>query len=899
MARSAAEHPSAATWSTLLSRKLVASRAALAQRLALAPETALIVGLVVVGLVAHGINMFQYPALNRFDDEGVYLSQAWAVIREHQLAPYAYFYDHAPAGWLLLAGWMLLTGGPHAFGLAVDSGRTFMLLLHLAMVVLLYRLARKLGCPVWAAALATLLFSVSPLAVYYQRAVLLDSFMLFWVLLSLDLLLDDWGRLSRVALSGCCFGLALLSKETAAFLLPAMVFFAIQQRQQHHGHFAVVGWLLPMLMVASLYPLFALLRGELLPAGQSLRFFIFNVDTGPGLSLVDSVRWQATRGGGGLLNLNNQFWTLLRTDWLVKDPVLFAGGAVASILNLVRGLRSRAALGAGMLGVFPLLYLARGGVVFDFYVLLTIPFFCLNIVLLLAALARRTPLAASAPAGIMSTALFGLLVVSYGRAGSLQPLYDQHSGQANRDAVDWIKQHLPAQSYMVAGSDVWTDLHEPGLGGLAFPNVHSHWKVGADPAIRDGVFHDDWRTVDYLVLSPQVKQDISDASITVAQAAMQHAHVVTSWNIDGSQIEVWKVDKPGSTEADLLAGSAGYMERHFGASGGYVSADGSVTSESQGYAMLRAVWLNDRPAFDQAWSWTGAHLLNTSGLPSWLWKDGAVVDQHTAADADTDTALALLMAGKRWNDPSLAEAGSRMVSSIWTNEVTTVGDTSYLTGGNWAPADAVIGINPSYFAPYAYRVFAQADPSHGWMKLVDSGYRVLFDSSSASLGYAQSAGLPPNWVGLDKASGKLVPFNGGKDDVNSYGYDAARTYWRVAVDLRWSNDGRARTFLEQAGFLRDEVQRAGTPSAVYQHDGQPLQRSPSVVGDIGALAALLTLDPNLANGLYAQQLIGGVSGAGSSSHWSNANDLYAQEWAWFGVALYGDAVPNLWNPNSP
>jgi endo-1,4-beta-D-glucanase Y/4-amino-4-deoxy-L-arabinose transferase-like glycosyltransferase len=879
---------------SVLGRRFTASRAALAPWLAIASEPALIIGLVVAGLAAHGINMFQYPALNRFDDEGVYLSQAWAVIREHQLAPYAYFYDHAPAGWLLLAGWMLLTGGPHAFGLAADSGRTFMLLLHLAMVVLLYRLARKLGCPVWAAALATLLFSVSPLAVYYQRAVLLDSFMLFWALLSLDLLLDDWGRLSRVALSGCCFGLALLSKESAAFLLPAMIFFAIQQRQHHHGHFAVVGWLLPMLMVASLYPMFALLRGELLPAGQSLRFFIFNIDTGPGLSLVDSVRWQATRGGGGLLNLNNQFWTLLRTDWLVKDPVIFIGGAVASVVNLLRGIRSRTALGAGLLGVLPLLYLARGGVVFDFYVLFTIPFFCLNLMLLLVAVARHTPVARTTPAAIMSTSIFGLLLVGYVRAGSLQPLYTLHSGEANREAVAWIKQHLPAQSYVVAGSDVWADLHEPGSDGPAFPNVHSHWKVGADPAIRDGVFHDDWRTVDYLILSPQVKQDIGNAGIAVAQAAMQHAHVVTSWDVDGSQIELWKVDKPGSTEASLLAGSASYMDHHFGASGGYVSANGSVTSESQGYAMLRAVWLGNRPAFDQAWGWTSAHLLGPDGLPAWLWKDGAVADRHSAMDADTDTALALLMAGKRWDDPLLIAAGRHMASAIWTNEVATVAANPYPTGGNWAPADAVVGINPSYFAPYAYRVFAQADPNHAWMKLVDSGYRVLFDASSANLGYSRSAGLPPNWVGLDKASGKLVPFNGGKDDVNSYGYDAARTYWRIAVDLRWSNDGRARTFLQQAGFLRDEVQRTGAPSAIYQHDGLPRLRSPSVVGDTGAVAALLTLDPNLANSLYAQQLVGGAAG-GNSAHWADANDLYAQEWAWFGVALYGDAVPNLWN----
>ena len=162
---------------------------------------------------------------------------------------------------------MALTGGPHTFGSAIDSGRVLMLLLHLAMIHRLYRVARKLGCapprpPWWPPVLALAAGDLLP------APVMLDNMMLFWVLLSLDLLLDGQGRLSRIVLSGVCFGIALLSKETAIFLAPAMLFIALQERRRHQGRFGVGGWLLATGLVVSLYPLYAGLQGELLPLGR-------------------------------------------------------------------------------------------------------------------------------------------------------------------------------------------------------------------------------------------------------------------------------------------------------------------------------------------------------------------------------------------------------------------------------------------------------------------------------------------------------------------------------------------------------------------------------------------------------------------------------------------------------
>jgi endoglucanase len=206
-----------------------------------------------------------------------------------------------------------------------------------------------------------------------------------------------------------------------------------------------------------------------------------------------------------------------------------------------------------------------------------------------------------------------------------------------------------------------------------------------------------------------------------------------------------------------------------------------------------------------------------------------------------------------------------------------------------------LALNPSYFSPYAYRVFAEVDPLHDWQGVIDTGYDTLFAASSQPLGATQSAGIPPDWVGLERATGAVVPIQLDGRDTTRYGYDAPRTYWRVALDARWSDDGRADTYLRLAGFLRDEAARKGYVSAVYGHDGRVLEESPSLVSVAGAIASLLTLDPSLGHQLFANQIMGGASRSDVGVAWGDSSDLYAQEWAWFATALYASAVPDLWH----
>jgi endoglucanase len=229
--------------------------------------------------------------------------------------------------------------------------------------------------------------------------------------------------------------------------------------------------------------------------------------------------------------------------------------------------------------------------------------------------------------------------------------------------------------------------------------------------------------------------------------------------------------------------------------------------------------------------------------------------------------------------------------------VVVVNGEPYLTAGEWAANEPILVLNPSYFSPYAYRIFNEIDPERGWWELIDTSYRVIFESAEAPLGKDESAGLPPDWIGLDPNTGELVPveLTTVEGETTVYGYEAARTYWRLALDYRYVEDGRAGRFLELAGFLADEVEAKGFVSAVYAKDGVVIEPDPSMVGMAGALASLLHHSPEVGQEIYLRHIWQSAQRyADRSISWGNPHDLYTQEWGWFATALYADALPNLW-----
>ena len=153
------------------------------------------------------------------------------------------------------------------------------------------------------------------------------------------------------------------------------------------------------------------------------------------------------------------------------------------------------------------------------------------------------------------------------------------------------------------------------------------------------------------------------------------------------------------------------------------------------------------------WSWTDANLATPGdGLFASLWSGGRVADSHDrASDADLGhcpgVAATRLGAGF-WQCRRAPGTAIRLLGAMWQNDVVSINRMNVLTAGNWAKTQVSPGpvINPSYFAPYAYRTFAHRGPGAS----VDNAHRQFLHASRRvqlprhSDG-TPAVGLPPNW----------------------------------------------------------------------------------------------------------------------------------------------------------
>ncbi|MGV9641330.1 ArnT family glycosyltransferase [Streptomyces sp. NPDC003333] len=494
--------------------------------------------LLVAILVVQGWNIADYPALS--DDEGTYLAQAWAVQEGRGLAHYTYWYDHPPLGWIQIA---VLTWIPSALSpgsMTVGTMRAAMLVVSAISAVLVYVLGRRLSLPRWAAGLGMVLFGLSPLSVVLQREIFLDNLAVMWTLLAFALAASPSRHLWHHFGAGIAAATAVLTKETMLFVLPAVLVTMWRHSHRDTRKFALTGAITACALIGLSYPLFALLKGELLPGSGHV-------------SLWDGITYQMTRPGSGfILDEGSGSWGVLQS-WLYYDRVLIVGGLAGALLLLVTwrwSVTARALAGpSAAVVILGLVALRPSGYLPAMYVIQALPFLALVLAggtasVAHAVLRRRRAESEPRPVTAGRYALAAVLAIA---AGSyvVPRWYDGDrtavTADANapyRAASKWLATEVedPADTRVLVDDALWLDLvhagYEPGRGVIWF------YKADLDPAVTKTMPRG-WKDLDYVVASPTVRRDAVD--LPNVKAAMEHSEPVAVFGSGEDRIEIRQI----------------------------------------------------------------------------------------------------------------------------------------------------------------------------------------------------------------------------------------------------------------------------------------------------------------------------------------------------------------------
>jgi hypothetical protein len=306
---------------------------------------------------------------------------------------------------------------------------------------------------------------------------------------------------------------------------------------QYNSRFSRLAWLFPAFAIISTYLVFAALRGELFhfPSGAS----------DSSVSLFRTLFWQTGRKS------DNLFLQNLKFDWLRRDYLLLLSGALVTITYAVRGNVKKKFV--SFLSALMFFSLMKGGAGLDFYILPMLPLLAMINAFIIHDILRWV----GAQGWTISTVkitdrscifpIFTLLLGAVILGANLRnypEIFTLQQTKLQHDALAWVRQHIPTQSRLAIDDDLWVDLQAGGVDRQRYPYAHSHWKIEGDPEIYHDILKDDWRNVDYLVLTPGLGKRFKEKGGVILQPAYLNSETVAMFADGTASIEIRQVRKP-------------------------------------------------------------------------------------------------------------------------------------------------------------------------------------------------------------------------------------------------------------------------------------------------------------------------------------------------------------------
>jgi len=478
------------------------------------------------------------------DDEGTYVAQAVAV-QNGGLAPYTYWYDHPPFGWIQLA---VLAWIPQALGLGGGSDLAAMryvsAFLFAVSATLVFLVARRMHVRRPFAVLAAVIFVCSPLSLTLGRQVFLDTVGIPWILFAFYLALSPRVAMWHHVGAGISFAIGVLSKLTLAAFGPALLLAMLDRTRWRSRGFSIMGFLGVGGLVILLFPLMAALRGELI-AGEGH------------VSLQDGLAYQflSRSGSGWIWEIGSARNDLLQS-WLFLDGYLIVAGLIAAAVCAFTR-RTRWIPVAILCFAMPVF--VGQGYLPAMYIVSGLPFFALaigsglHIVWRILRTALRTHLPQLSIGGsILAAVVIGsavlLIPVEQWVTRGFPLLASSDENEDWRSTLEWVTDNVPRDEVIVVPYSLWQDVSKEGWNDPWQAIVVE--KVDLDTQFErehpGGIDEIDW-----IVEGPTVAPNIEYLDLDTMRTAIENSHVVAefgAWKIrqvDHAGVATSPVDEEG------------------------------------------------------------------------------------------------------------------------------------------------------------------------------------------------------------------------------------------------------------------------------------------------------------------------------------------------------------------
>jgi endo-1,4-beta-D-glucanase Y len=797
---------------------------------------------VIIGLIfyTHSLNMFNYPA--QYDDEGVYMSQAWAITHLNKLAPYTYWYDHAPLGWMILGLISVLMGGYNTFGDSISTGRVIMLMMHIFSSIIIILTTKKMTNNIWAGYLAAIIFSSLPLISYYQRLVLLDNILVFFLSLSLYAVIDKKITIRKSIASGLLLGIAFLCKESTIFFVPGIMFIVYRGLRKEQKFLGIVSWLGFFVSTVALYIVLAITKTELFPSSDKV-------------SLIGTLEFQTSRGNGLKFWMENSEIRQNLTGWMSNDITsyyilisILITGVLYSILNYKNKYWNTVTI--LILGY--LAFLCRGKTVIDFYI---IPMGYLSALvaglifqefnLLYQKFINEKQYYNVFNKSVVVLIIFFSIILQFNVNSKA---FSKDEVTPSKNMVNWIRQNIPKDSKIVIGCSLFSDFQYPDDINLVYSDADWYWKSDRDPDVRIKKYNNNPENIDYLL------DMIGGEDLTFLYSAYQESKEIKKFSNSYTESRLYKIikDKPKILQNTWSIYKKQYLKTD------YISTnDNFITASDQKYGIIQSILNDDFDSFNKIRNFTINNFqkrktdkLLVSKIQN---KNNSykILDSSTSTNADVDIAYSLILASQKWGIPEFAEEAKIIIQDLWKYRVVNINDKLVLLPSDSNKQNGNEMINLSQFSPAQYKIFKTVDSSNNWEALATDSYKIVNE-------ILNNYKLLPNWIKYDYNSKSFKDAGEEKGaGSNQFNSEVSNYFTRVNLDmLLFKNYSESKFIIDKnLEFFVSEFKKNRSISSIYDTNGKSINSKESTSMYSGILSLFSFGDSKLKGEIWRTKFI--------------------------------------------